>query len=797
MLVGIARRREAAGTFRITEILADPPTGVAVTIGVHAPARGRHQQVGPAPLPLLAPVGHGGADPGQRLPARRVDGQGRRLPRRAAGARVRRRDRVAHGAPGARPRDDAPRRLSGAPPVRHQAAARLRHRQPARLPRARPRHRHPRRDARRARPADRTRAVQGDPVPRRRRRSTTAPARATSASCPGSVAPAAGPRRHRDARRPRRWRVSPRCIGFVAKESVLVALVDVARDGDGTGIGTAGGWLLVVGVVVGSILTAAYSARFVWGAFGNREVEAPVSVHSPSPAFIAAPVILAALSLVLGFLGAPLTSLLDPQADKFPPGAHEPELSLWHGVGLPLVLTLVTLAAGAALFVAREPVARLQAALVHDWSLERAYRGGMRLLDRTAVEVTGVVQRGSAAAYLAIILIVLVLLPGSTLIGGLDDVQVIGVGQPRAGRHRRRHRRGSHHDGALAAPDPRGPARRRHRLRHGPPLRPPGRARPRAHPGTGRDADRGGLRAGPAPAPRVLHRPPAEPPALPAGRAGRGRRGRDRRLPPRGRRGAHRRPRLPGVAEGGARVRRRRQHRQRHPGRHPCLGHARRALGARRRSDRRREPRVSQRTRRRHPPRPRHPLPGRRREGRRPRPGRRAWLPGPRTLPPDKRSIIFEVIVRLLFHTLVVSRSTCCSPATTSPAAASPPGMVTGLALVVRYLAGGRYELDEAAPVDAGRADRRRACRRGAGGPAAAGLRRRGAAERGDRPAPAAAGRRAPGHLGPLRRRRLPGRRRAGARPAAQPSAPASTATSAATSGHARGGGGGRDDHRT
>src|SRR3546814_11467587 len=29
-------------------------------------------------------------------------------------------------------------------------------------------------------------------------------------------------------------------------------------------------------------------------------------------------------------------------------------------------------------------------------------------------------------------------------------------------------------------------------------------------------------------------------------------------------------------------------------------------------------------------------------------------------------------------------------------------GMVTGLALVVRYLAGGRYELDEAAPVDAG-----------------------------------------------------------------------------------------------
>ena len=134
-----------------------------------APPGGRRQQVGPAPLPLLAPVGHGGTDPGQRLPARRVDGQGRRLPRRAPGTRLRRRDRMAHGAAGARPRDDGPRRRTSTPPARPQAAARLRHRQPARLPRARPRHRHPQRDARRARPPARARVVQGDPLPGRRR----------------------------------------------------------------------------------------------------------------------------------------------------------------------------------------------------------------------------------------------------------------------------------------------------------------------------------------------------------------------------------------------------------------------------------------------------------------------------------------------------------------------------------------------------------------------------------------------------------------------------------------------------
>src|SRR5690606_2076231 len=33
-------------------------------------------------------------------------------------------------------------------------------------------------------------------------------------------------------------------------------------------------------------------------------------------------------------------------------------------------------------------------------------------------------------------------------------------------------------------------------------------------------------------------------------------------------------------------------------------------------------------------------------------PGRRVWLPAPRTMAPEKRSIIFEVVTRLVFHTI-------------------------------------------------------------------------------------------------------------------------------------------------
>ena len=48
------------------------------------------------------------------------------------------------------------------------------------------------------------------------------------------------------------------------------------------------------------------------------------------------------------------------------------------------------------------------------------------------------------------------------------------------------------------------------------------------------------------------------------------------------------------------------------------------------------------------------------------------------------------------------SRCTSCSPGATRPAAGFAGGLLAGLALVVRYVAGGRYELGEAAPVEAG-----------------------------------------------------------------------------------------------
>ncbi len=96
-------------------------------------ARRRPHQVGAGALPLLAARRHGRPDPGERLPARSLDGQGRHLPHPAARADLRGRARVASSPARPRPVDDDPRWLARPAPRRHQAPPRLRHGEPAGL----------------------------------------------------------------------------------------------------------------------------------------------------------------------------------------------------------------------------------------------------------------------------------------------------------------------------------------------------------------------------------------------------------------------------------------------------------------------------------------------------------------------------------------------------------------------------------------------------------------------------------------------------------------------------------------
>jgi multicomponent Na+:H+ antiporter subunit A len=82
---------------------------------------------------------------------------------------------------------------------------------------------------------------------------------------------------------------------------------------------------------------------------------------------------------------------------------------------------------------------------------------------------------------------------------------------------------------------------------------------------------------------------------------------------------------------------------------------------------------------------------------------RLAWLLAGRTLAPENRSILLEVTVRLLFHSIIVVSLFVLFNGHNGPGGGFAAGLVAGMALVARYLAGGRYELGAAITFDAGK----------------------------------------------------------------------------------------------
>ncbi|WP_157245858.1 Na+/H+ antiporter subunit A [Nonomuraea typhae] len=183
----------------------------------------------------------------------------------------------------------------------------------------------------------------------------------------------------------------PPLLGFSAKEAAFEALLDDVP--------------VLAGVVLGSLLTVAYTARLVWGAFAGKPGLEPTPVHAtPAPMFVP-PALLSVLGLG-AFAASWYGAAMAPYAATFTDPGHPVHLALWSGAPIPLALSATALAGGLALFVIREPVARLGAAL-HLLDAPQLYWALMRAMDRYATILTGLLQRGSLPGYLTLALAVM------------------------------------------------------------------------------------------------------------------------------------------------------------------------------------------------------------------------------------------------------------------------------------------------------------------------------------------------------------------------------------------------------
>lgn len=202
-------------------------------------------------------------------------------------------------------------------------------------------------------------------------------------------------------------------IGFVAKESALTALLDDAIGGSAWGL------VALIGIILGSMITAAYGVRFLWGAFwrkrdasGERmpETEWP----DPPVGFLSAPIVLAGLTLAAG-LGAPsISTALEGYAVTAAPGLAPDgqaiegtgHLALWHGFEPALGISIASILLGIALFLLTRRTGWDRKKRMLPFTAADVYALIMRGVDRLSVLTTSLTQRGSLPVYVGTIFVV-------------------------------------------------------------------------------------------------------------------------------------------------------------------------------------------------------------------------------------------------------------------------------------------------------------------------------------------------------------------------------------------------------
>ncbi|HEU5084148.1 MAG TPA: hydrogen gas-evolving membrane-bound hydrogenase subunit E [Acidimicrobiales bacterium] len=191
----------------------------------------------------------------------------------------------------------------------------------------------------------------------------------------------------------------PLLAGFIAKEEAYDAFLH-----HGGAVGTVG----IVGIVAGSVLTMAYSLRFA-AVFWRQAPHDATRVQAPNAAFAAPVYVLTALTVAVGLVPAAVVGeLVDAAAGGLLGVDVGSKLALWHGVNSALVLSVLTLLAGALLWRFEEPFVRATARVAPPIDGQRGFQLVLDGLFALARGTTTRIQTGSLPRYIAVVLLVVV-----------------------------------------------------------------------------------------------------------------------------------------------------------------------------------------------------------------------------------------------------------------------------------------------------------------------------------------------------------------------------------------------------
>ncbi|MDO9401956.1 MAG: monovalent cation/H+ antiporter subunit A [Polaromonas sp.] len=207
--------------------------------------------------------------------------------------------------------------------------------------------------------------------------------------------------------------------GFLSKEMFLTETVTFAQ---------AGGWRWLVPAVatLAALFSVAYSVRLVHDIFFNgpaRDLPNP-HPHEPPMGMKAPVILLAVICVAVGLLpslllGPMVLAAATAMLGAAPPAYH---LAIWHGLNLPLLLSVLALVGGAGLYFMLARTGRLHRLGSENWfglltGLNLFTRGSDRLFN-TAGRLTARLETSSLQRYIAWMLMAAVAVAAAPLLSG-------------------------------------------------------------------------------------------------------------------------------------------------------------------------------------------------------------------------------------------------------------------------------------------------------------------------------------------------------------------------------------------
>jgi multicomponent Na+:H+ antiporter subunit A len=211
----------------------------------------------------------------------------------------------------------------------------------------------------------------------------------------------------------------PPLLGFLAKETLFETALTATPDALPSLLIAAAAW-------IAATLAVGYSLLLFITVFLGPEPPSFAAVHEPGWMMLLPPAVLSALSLFLALppLRTQMSAVLAAAAGDAYGAPVTVSLALWHGINVPLVMTVAAIVAGMLLYLGRGPVRRFQDGWLARPRLDALYDGSITTLNRLASGLTDRFQTGTLSDYLMMILGALIVLVGYALFSGTGAIAV-------------------------------------------------------------------------------------------------------------------------------------------------------------------------------------------------------------------------------------------------------------------------------------------------------------------------------------------------------------------------------------